>query len=207
MNDTAMPSPSRSRPSAPQEEGQADLWVFAYGSLMWRPGFAWAERQPALLRGYHRSFCIFSHHHRGTPERPGLVLGLDRGGACRGLAFRVPAEESAAVRAYLVAREQVTAVYRDLMLPVRLEDGRRLPALAFVADRRHPQYAGRLPLAEQVALILAAEGVSGRNIDYLDSTVAHLADMGMLDGPLHVLQRAVAAHRAASDAAAEVRAG
>lgn len=179
-----------------------DLWVFGYGSLMWRPGFAWVERQPALLRGYHRSFCIFSHHHRGTPERPGLVLGLDRGGACRGLAFRVSAEESDAVRAYLVAREQVTTVYRDLMLPVCLEDRRRVPALAFVADRRHPQYAGRLSLAEQVALVVAAEGVSGRNVDYLDSTVAHLADMGMSDGPLHALQRAVAAHRTAPAAQA-----
>jgi len=202
MNDTAMSSPSGSHPSVPQAEGQADLWVFAYGSLMWRPGFAWVERQPALLRGYHRSFCIFSHHHRGTPERPGLVLGLDRGGACRGLAFRVSAEESDTVRAYLIAREQVTTVYRDLMLPVRLEDGRRVPALAFVADRRHPQYAGRLSLAEQVALVVAAEGVSGRNVDYLDSTVAHLAGMGMLDGPLHALQRAVAAHRTAPAAQA-----
>src|SRR5215470_16603979 len=97
-----------------------DLWVFAYGSLMWRPAFAFAEARRARLTGYHRAFCIYSVHHRGTPERLGLVLGLDRGGVCEGVAYRVPATDAVAVRAYLRAREQVSGVYREAFLPVEV---------------------------------------------------------------------------------------
>src|SRR3712207_8276797 len=119
-----------------------DLWVFGYGSLMWRPGFPHLERVHAHLYGYHRSLCVFSHVHRGTPEHPGLVLGLDRGGRCHGVAFRVDAAEAAETVRYLREREQVTAVYRERSLPVRLDDGRAVAALAYVVDRSHPQYAG-----------------------------------------------------------------
>ncbi|MPZ12707.1 MAG: gamma-glutamylcyclotransferase, partial [Kiloniellaceae bacterium] len=124
----------------------ADLWVFGYGSLMWRPDFTYLDRVEGLLVGAHRALCIYSFVHRGTPERPGLVLGLDRGGACRGIAYRVAAEKRDDTIAYLRAREQVTAVYLETYRPVWLagDPKRRVQAVCYVADRRHPQYAGRL---------------------------------------------------------------
>src|SRR4029453_16424516 len=101
----------------------AELWVFGYGSLMWQPGFAFTERVPAALIGAHRSLCIYSFHHRGTEHHPGLVLGLDEGGACRGVAFRVAADKEDATLAYLREREQVTDVYVEAIRPVSLLDG------------------------------------------------------------------------------------
>jgi cation transport protein ChaC len=123
-----------------------DLWVFGYGSLIWRPGFDYIERVPAHTIGLHRSLCIYSFDHRGTPERPGLVLGLDFGGACRGIAYRVAAKHRAATLAYLRAREQTTAVYRELVRGVRIEGKleRRVDALCYVVDRGHVQYAAGL---------------------------------------------------------------
>lgn len=169
-----------------------DLWVFGYGSLMWRPGFAFIERQPARLHGYHRAFCVYSHVHRGTPERPGLVFGLDAGGACRGVAFRVAAHHADEVRQYLVEREQVTAVYAEAHKPVTLvEKGDRVEALCFLVDRQHHQYAGRLPFETQVGIIAGAEGQSGRNPDYLQSTVEHLHSEGIPDAELERLWQAV----------------
>src|SRR2546430_9129684 len=125
-----------------------DLWVFGYGSLIWRPGFDHLERQPARLIGAHRALCVFSHVHRGTPERPGLVLGLDFGGACRGIAYRVAAAKRAETVHYLRAREQVTMVYRECTRRVWLkgEPERPASALCYMVDRSHPQYAGRLTL-------------------------------------------------------------
>ena len=118
--------------------------MFGYGSLMWRPGFEYIERVRARLIGEHRALCVYSFVHRGTPEKPGLVLGLDRGGACRGIAFRVAAQDSAATIAYLREREQVTSVYREVMRSVWLENDarQRVSALAYVVDRGHVQYAG-----------------------------------------------------------------
>jgi cation transport protein ChaC len=169
-----------------------DLWVFGYGSLMWRPGFEHVERRPALLRGYHRSFCVYSHVHRGTPEKPGLVFGLDAGGSCRGVAFRVDASRAEETRRYLQAREQVTLVYRDVMKSVELVGGgERVEALLFVVDRKHQQYAGRLDFEEQVRLIAEGEGRSGKNPDYLESTVRHLDEAGLPDEGLTRLWRAV----------------
>ncbi len=171
-----------------------DLWVFGYGSLMWRPGFEFEERRPALLRGFHRAFCVYSHVHRGTPERPGLVFGLDAGGACRGVAFRVEASRADETRRYLQAREQVTSVYVEAMKPVELVDEkRRVEALCFVVDRTHLQYAGALPFERQVELIAAGEGSSGRNPDYLESTVRHLEGAGIADPELTRLWQAVEA--------------
>lgn len=171
-----------------------DLWVFGYGSLMWRPGFEHEERRPALLRGYHRAFCVLSHVHRGTPERPGLVFGLDQGGACRGVAFRVEAARAEETRRYLQAREQVTSVYVEAMKTVELVDDRRkVEALCFVVDRRHPQYAGKISFERQVEIIAHAEGQSGRNPDYLESTVRHLEEAGIADRELTRLWNAVAA--------------
>lgn len=170
---------------------EADLWVFGYGSLMWRPGFPSLERRHARVYGYHRSLCVYSHVHRGTPARPGLVLGLDRGGCCHGVAFRVGAREAAATLHYLREREQITGVYRERHLPVQLEDGRNVPALAYVVDRSHPQYAGRLPDADVLRLVRQGEGVSGANPDYVRSTHEHLLQMGVTDPLLQRLAKAL----------------
>lgn len=164
--------------------GPADLWVFGYGSLMWRPGFPFVERRHARLNGYHRALCVYSHVHRGTPERPGLVLGLDRGGRCHGVAFRVEAPEAEATIRYLREREQVTAVYLERRLKVSLDDGRAVPAVAYVVDRAHPQYAGRLPERDLVRLVRQGKGISGANPDYVRSTYEHLLAMGVTDPTL-----------------------
>lgn len=172
---------------------ETDLWVFGYGSLMWRPGFDYLERHPARIMGYHRGFCVYSHHHRGTPDRPGLVLGLMRGGACRGIAYRVAAAQAEATIAYLRAREQVTDVYREARVAcLRLSDGHRLDkVLTYVADPAHPQYAGRLDLETQARLIAQGVGRSGPNPAYLDDFIAHLRAEGIRDRGLEELQRAV----------------
>lgn len=161
-----------------------NLWVFGYGSLMWRPGFSFVERRPARLRGYHRALCILSHVHRGTPEHPGLVLGLDRGGSCQGLAFRLAPQDVEAVVAYLREREQVTSVYLERRLRIELEDGRQVEALAYVVDRSHLQYAGQLPEGDLLRLVRQGVGISGRNQDYVRSTHEHLAGMGVTDPTL-----------------------
>lgn len=166
-----------------------DLWVFAYGSLMWRPGFAFAERIPARLIGAHRALCVLSHVHRGTPERPGLVLGLDRGGTCRGLAFRVTAPQRLKTLSYLREREQITKVYRESVRSVWLlgEPARQVQAVCYVVDRSHPQYAGRLPLGEQLHLVRQGHGHAGPNRDYVISTVKELEALGFRDANLHML--------------------
>ena len=163
------------------------MWVFGYGSLMWRPGFDYVERAVGLLMGYHRSLCVYSHVHRGTPDVPGLVLGLDRGGSCRGVAFRVQPGAEDAARAYLRERELVTNVYRERELRVRLDDAREIAALAYVVDVGHPQYAGRLTREAQLRFVLQGAGRSGANRDYVLSTHDHLADLGFADPTLNWL--------------------
>src|SRR6202163_2255764 len=130
------------------EFSEGDLCVFGYGSLMWRPGFEFIERVPARLIGEHRALCVYSFVHRGTPEKPGLVLGLDRGGACRGVAFRVPGKLRADTIAYLRGREQVTNVYIETHRAITVLGApeRRVTALVYCVDRGHAQYAGRLSL-------------------------------------------------------------
>jgi cation transport protein ChaC len=175
-----------------------DIWVFAYGSLMWRPGFAFLEARHARLIGYRRCFCIYSVYHRGTRDRPGMVLGLDRGGACDGLAYRVAAEHAAETVRYLRAREQVNGVYREAHLPVELIEGERreVLALAYIVERAHPSYAGRLPLATQARLIRAGSGLSGNNLDYLISTLRHLDDLGIRERELERLLTLIGPHTA-----------
>ena len=160
-----------------------EFWVFGYGSLMWRPGFPFRTRAPALLSGYHRSLCVLSHVHRGTPERPGLVLGLDRGGRCKGIAFEVAAGDHEPTLAYLREREMANYVYREAMVPVRLLDGsgRVVRALAYVVDRAHPQYAGPRGLDDTVRLVAQGHGKSGPNPDYVHATHAALMDLGVVD--------------------------
>jgi glutathione-specific gamma-glutamylcyclotransferase len=179
------------------EHSPGDLWVFAYGSLMWRPGFDFVERQPARLIGAHRSLCVLSYRHRGTPERPGLVLGLDRGGACRGIAYRVAEAKRTDTLAYLREREQVTKVYRESMRAVWLlgNPGRQVDALCYVVDRAHPQYAGQMSLEDQLRHVRQGHGHSGANRDYVISTVQELEALGFRDANLHLLaERLKGAH-------------
>lgn len=166
-----------------------DLWVFGYGSLMWRPGFDFLERVPARLIGLHRSLCVYSHVHRGTPERPGLVLGLDRGGACRGMAFRVAAALRDETIAYLREREQATSVYLEVERVVTLETAGspRVRALTYIVDRGHTQYAGRLPLDQQLHIVRQGHGHSGANPDYVTNTVKAIEELGFRDSDLHWL--------------------
>ena len=165
----------------------SERWVFGYGSLMWRPGFPFVERRGATLHGRRRAFCIYSVHHRGTYERPGLVLGLAPGGACRGAAYRIADADWDAVYAYLLEREQPTETYVEARRHVRLADGRRVEALVFLSDIRHPQWAGALSLERQAELIAGATGLSGRNVDYLRDLVGHLREEGVRDHGMEVL--------------------
>ncbi|MEQ8965750.1 MAG: gamma-glutamylcyclotransferase [Azospirillaceae bacterium] len=173
----------------------SDMWVFGYGSLMWNPEFDYLDCVPALLFGWHRTFCVYSHRYRGTPERPGLVLGLDAGGSCRGMAYRVAAENVDSTLDYLWEREMVTGVYRPSMLSLRLgagRDGGRIRAVGFVVDRHHPQYAGGLDMEAATDIICTGHGLRGPNADYLFNTVDHLDVLGIADTPLHLMARRVA---------------
>ncbi len=145
------------------DHADEDLWVFAYGSLMWRPGFEARERVPARLIGAHRALCVWSHVHRGSPERPGLD--------------------------YLRAREQVTMVYRECVRPVVLlsHPERRVQAVCYLVDRSHPQYAGRLKLAEQLHHVRQGHGISGQNREYVLAAVKELEALGCRDRDLHML--------------------
>ena len=158
-----------------------ERWVFGYGSLMWRPGFAFVERRAAVLHGRRRAFCIYSVHHRGTYERPGLVLGLAPGGSVRGAAYRVAADEWPEVYAYLREREQPTETYFEAWRAVRVEGGLRPRTLVFLSDPHHAQWAGALDLEAQARLIAGASGLSGRNVDYLRDLVMHLREDGVTD--------------------------
>jgi cation transport protein ChaC len=166
-----------------------DLWVFGYGSLMWRPGFEYVERVPARLIGLHRSLCIYSFIHRGTPEKPGLELGLDRGGSVRGIAYRIAGALCDSTIAYLRDREQATKIYREIMRRVTLESTppRRVMALVYVVDRSHPHYAGRLELEHQVSLVRQGHGRSGTNRDYVLSTVSEIEAQGCCKSSLHIV--------------------
>jgi cation transport protein ChaC len=166
----------------------SDFWVFGYGSLMWRPGFDHVESVPARLVGAHRSLCVYSWVHRGTRTHPGLVLGLDRGGACRGVAYRVAEGNREAVTAYLRERELVTSVYHEVQRPVTLQ-GRPAPvmALAYMVDRAHVQYAGNLPREQLLELVRESVGTSGRNADYVVNTARHLRSAGIRDATLEWL--------------------
>jgi glutathione-specific gamma-glutamylcyclotransferase len=161
-----------------------NFWVFGYGSLMWRPGFDYLNRHIGKLYGYHRALCVYSHVHRGTPEKPGLVVGLDRGGSCYGIAFEIDGRYYDQVMLYLREREQVTSVYLETHHKILLDDGRTIPAVAYTIDRTHPQYAGVLSDEKRFELVKHGEGQSGKNPEYILSTYEHLQELGLNDRPL-----------------------
>lgn len=169
-----------------------DLWVFGYGSLMWDPGFEFSRSAPALLYGYHRAFCVYSTRYRGTPERPGLVLGLDRGGCCRGIAFLVAERQIERVLDDLWVREMLRFVYTPRLVPIAV-DGTKVNALTFVSNRSHEGYAGRLELEEMAQTIAECSGARGPNADYLFNTLRHLAALGFREPRLDKISLAVQA--------------
>lgn len=168
---------------------RAAYWVFAYGSLMWDPQIPVCETVIARVSGYARSFCLRSICHRGTPERPGLVLGLlgQPGGECRGLALGIAAADWPEVLAELRRRELVTEAYAEAWLPLTLEDGRAVEALAYVMRDDHWQTAPGLSLDEQAGIIATAHGGRGPNAEYLFNTVSHLEALGLVEPPLVTL--------------------
>jgi len=184
-----MDTQSDTWPGTDSEQGP---WVFGYGSLMWRPGFEYVSRVSAVLKGRRRAFCIYSVHHRGTPARPGLVLGLADGGSVRGVAYRISPRRWPDVLAYLREREQPTETYVEARVTVRLANGRKVDATTFLSDKAHPQWAGVLDLETQARLIAGARGLSGDNIDYLRDLVAHLRSEGIEDRAMAALVERVA---------------
>ena len=159
----------------------SDLWVFGYGSLMWRPGFDYLAAERAVLLGYRRSLCVRSYVHRGTPQRPGLVLGLDRGGSCVGVAFRIARDRWSPIIEYLRERELVTNVYLERRVRIRLSSGEQASAITYVVDRRHIQYAGRLSPQDAAQIIVGGVGQSGSNEDYVLSTLDHMRTLRIRD--------------------------
>jgi cation transport protein ChaC len=172
----------------------AGWWVFAYGSLLWNPLFPVAEMRPATLRGLHRRFCLWSVASRGTPEQPGLVLGLERGGVCRGVVLRLPAPLAIDELHLLWRREMVLGAYRPRWVKVDA-NGREIHALTFVVRRDHPQYAGRLDPAVEADVLSCACGAFGASADYLERTRVALISHGIADPYLEALATAVAARR------------
>jgi len=170
----------------------AGWWVFGYGSLLWNPLFPVSEKRPATVRGLHRRMCLWSLASRGTPDNPGLVLGLDRGGTCRGLALRLPSPLAIDELHLLWRREMVVGAYEPRWVSVEVGDTTRI-ALAFVVRRDHPQYAGRMSVDEEARVICGACGAFGSSLEYLDLTRAALAEHGIADRYLDKLAAKVGA--------------
>ena len=159
-----------------------DLWIFGYGSLMWNPGFEYLEHQPARLFGYHRALCVWSYVHRGTPNHPGMVLGLDQGGSCCGHAFRINSKNKQRVTEYLYAREMPTTIYQAKLLPIRIGKSKdSTHALSFIVNQGHEQYAGKISPQYAAKQIHHAEGISGSSQAYLFNTLDHLEQLGIID--------------------------
>jgi len=183
-----------------------DLWVFGYGSLMWSPGFRCSQKSAGKVHGYHRSLCVYSHRYRGTPRRPGLVMGLCRGGSCWGMVYRVPAARAARVLAYLWRREMRNRVYQPRLVRVRIRGGREIRALAFVADAEHRQFAGDLDVEHTARLVARGVGERGPNIEYLSYTLAHMHELGVRDPHLdRILLAALALHSARRKSRRKIR--
>jgi cation transport protein ChaC len=160
---------------------RGDLWVFGYGSLMWSPGFRFSEQRTGLVRGYHRALCILSSRYRGTPEKPGLVMGLCRGGSCWGIAFRIPEARVRRVLGALWKREMLNKVYVPTLVQVTVGPRRRIRALAFVADTSHRQFVRELDLHGRARLVAQGIGQRGRCVDYIRNTLEHMLALGVND--------------------------
>ena len=173
------------------ENSDDDIWVFGYGSLMWNPGFDYLEVKRARMQGVHRAPCIYSWVHRGTRERPGIVLGLARGGACVGKAFRIDVKKSEEILNYLRTRELVTNVYLERTRFGILETGERVSMVTYIADTKHEQYAGHLTNDQLVDQIRGAVGKSGPNESYIIDTAEHLLEMGIRDGLMEAVTQAL----------------
>jgi cation transport protein ChaC len=174
-------------------DGGGPVWIFAYGSLLWDPELRDAATEPALLYGYHRSFCLLSYDYRGTSANPGLTLGLDRGGSCRSAVLELPTE---ALDRIWHREMSGRRVYAARLLRVQTAGGIR-QTLAFTALRTCPDYAGRVPLDEAARMILGAVGRRGTCRDYFENTLQHLVQLGFADRPLRRLAKrvqALAAH-------------
>ncbi len=179
---------------------RTETWIFGYGSLMWKPGFDYVEKRMARLGGFRRCFALRSEHYRGTPEFPGLVLGLDWSPdeACDGIAFRIDPSKDLTVRHYLAARELISRAYFETVYPIELlcdgpGRGEHRDAVCYILDRTHPQYAGQLSLEAQANTICQASGPSGPNTEYLLNTVDQLRSIGVEDRELNALAAVVRA--------------
>ena len=170
--------------------GAEDLWVFGYGSLIWRPDFDFSERRPARVHGWHRALKMWSRINRGTPERPGLVFGLLSGGCCRGVVFRIPRDQGADILARLWSREMSTAVYDPRWLPAETPDG-RVRALAFTLSRKSPSHTGELSEEEYRAIFELASGIYGTTLDYAHRTLEELRRNDIRDRNLERLLRLI----------------
>jgi len=166
---------------------QNDLWVFGYGSLMWRPGFVYAARHKAVVHGWRRRLCIYSTVYRGVPEKPGIVLGLDAGGECVGVAFQVGPNLREPTLRYLRERELISDVYIEKLVPAHLENGESVAALTYVADRQHEEYAAPMPREQLLTLVREGRGESGENAEYVLNTRDHLREIGIVDSELEWL--------------------
>ena len=164
---------------------KGDFWVFGYGSLMWDPGFKYIDSQPAFLFGYHRRLCLWSIHYRGTHANPGLVLGLDAGGSCKGMGFKVSPKNTEEVCEYLKEREMLSNAYKPVVKPIYLDNGKNVNALTFVSKRNHPQYANIQDNDLLVSIIQNAKGLRGPNCQYVTNTANHLSEFGIHKTHLH----------------------
>lgn len=172
-----------------------DFWVFGYGSLIWNPGFDSLESRHAKLYGLHRSLCIYSWVHRGTQKKPGLVLGLDKGGSCQGIAYKIHSQNRESVIGYLRERELVTNVYKETWRRIKFRDGSSMPALTYVVDRASPQYSGPLEMQKQIELVSTARGNSGPNCEYVSKIVAHLKTIKIRDENLESIADTISRDR------------
>jgi len=171
---------------AKRPAGNGDVWVFAYGSLIWNPSIHTVERRTADVRGFHRRFCLWTHLGRGTLECPGLMLALERGGSCRGVVYRIAEAQVQEELTLLWRREMVTGAYRPRWVNTATPEG-PARAIAFTMNGQHHRYAGRLPESQVAAVLARAEGPLGRCCSYLFSTVQHLHDLGIRDRHLERL--------------------
>jgi cation transport protein ChaC len=183
---------------------KGDLWVFGYGSLMWSPGFSYKQKALGRIHGYHRALCILSTRYRGTKRKPGLVMGLCRGGSCWGMAYRVHAERVRHALARLWQREMPRRVYAPRLLQVQLGPGRQVRALAFLADPTHPAYVRELDLHGRARLVAQGIGQRGPCMDYIRNTLEHMHELGVNDPHLErILHAALALRGNGSGAAAQ----